>query len=397
MQKNLTKLTRTAFLKSLHVGVEVGRALLSPFYGSQANRSYYLGCSLGGRQGIQAADMFPGDFDGVVAGAPATDFNSLYSWRASFLPTTGAAGSANFVTPDTWKTTIHDEVLGQCDSIDGAEDGIIEDASLCHFDPSTLLCEGGVSNSTACLTVAQVEIVNKIFSPYEWTNGTLLYPAMNPGGEIVSADGLYNGQPWALSQGWFRYAVYNDPGWDPAAYSLADAAEAARVNPGNIRTWPDSLSAFQNRGGKMVMYHGGQDNQLSSFNSPRFYEHLRSGMGYNTSQMDDFLRYFPVSGMFHCRGGPGAWVLGQAGGASAQGPFSRTHNVLAALVDWVEQGVAPETMTGTKYVNDTATAGVDFERSHCRWPMRNMYLGVGRDFKDPASWQCQHIPQADEQ
>lgn len=362
-----------------------------------------MGCSLGGRQAVQAADLFPADFDGVVAGSPAVDFNSLYSWRASFFPATGAAGGTDFIAPATWKTTIHDEVLRQCDAaLDGAADGILEDASRCRFDPSTLLCggagaAGAAANGSACLSAAQVDIVRKIFSPYEWANGTLLYPAMNPGGEIMSADGLYNGQPWALSRGWFRYAVYNDPDWDPAAYSLADAAAAARADPGGIRTWPSSLSAFRDRGGKVVMYHGGQDNQISSFNSPRFYEHLRAGMGYTTSQMDEFLRFFRVSGMFHCQNGPGAWVLGQGGGVAAQGPFSRTHNVLAALVDWVERGVAPETMTGTKFVNDTASAGVDFERRHCRWPKRNVFLGGGRDYKDPASWHCQHISEADEQ
>lgn len=372
--------------------------MLSPFYGAEANKSYFLACSLGGRQAVKAADMFPNDFDGVVAGSPATDFNNLYSWRASFFPITGAVGSPNFISPDTWKTTIHDEVLRQCDTIDGVADGIIEDSSLCHFDPNTLLCGSGVSNSTAaCLNSTQVEIVRKIFDPYDWQNNTLLYPAMNPGGEIMSADGLYDGQPWALSEGWFRYAVHNDPNWDPANYSLADAALADEINPGNIRTWPDTLADFQNRGGKMVMFHGGQDNQISSFNSPRFYEHLRSGMSYSTSQMDDFLRFFRISGMFHCQGGPGAWVLGQAGGSAAQGPFDGEHNVLAAVVDWVEKGAAPETMTGTKYNNDTVRDGVFFERSHCRWPTRNTYLGGGRDPKDPASWRCQQISEADEE
>lgn len=384
--------------------MEAGKAMLSPFYGHEANKSYLLACSLGGRQAIQAADKFPADFDGVVAGSPATDFNNLYSWRASFFPITGANTSADFITPATWKTTIHEEVLRQCDGLDGVTDGIIEDSSLCRFDPDTLLCganstttSSSSSSNSSCLTTAQVEIVRKVFSPYDFANGTLLYPAMNPGGEIMSADGLYDGQPWALSEGWFRYAVHNDPAWDPAGYNLSDALLADAEDPGGIRTYPSTLSAFEARGGRVVMFHGGQDNQISSFNSPRFYEHLHSGMGYTTAQMDGFLRFFRVSGMFHCQGGPGAWVLGQAGGSAAQGPFNATHNVLAALVGWVEDGVAPETMTGTKYVNDTVGAGVEFERSHCRWPLRNTYLGGGRDAKDPASWECQQISQADEQ
>lgn len=185
--------------------------MVSPFYGNQANKSYFLGCSLGGRQAVKAADMFPQDFDGIIAGSPAVDFNNLYSWRASFFPVTGAVGSANFIATEMWKTTIHNEVLRQCDTIDGVADGIIEDPSLCHFDPNMLLCGSGVTNSSACLSASQVEIVRKIFSPYDWQNSTLLYPAMNPGGEIMSADGLYDGQPWQLSEGWFRYAVQYVP------------------------------------------------------------------------------------------------------------------------------------------------------------------------------------------
>lgn len=363
-----------------------------------------------------------------MAGAPAADFNNLYSWRARFFPllTSGAAAANNtntsaagFITPATWKTTIHDEVLRQCDGLDGVMDGIIEDSSLCRFDPDALLCGGGdganstttttsSNNSSACLTAAQVEIVRTIFSPYEFANGTLLYPAMNPGSEILAADGLYSGQPWAPSASWFRYAVHDDPAWDPASYTLSDALAAGAADPGGIRTWPSSLAAFEARGGRAVVFHGGQDNQISSFNSPRLYERLRAGMvaggsgsdnnnNATTARMDAFLRLFRVSGMFHCQGGPGAWVLGQAGGAAAQGPYDAAHNVLAALVRWVEDGVAPETMTGTKYVNDTAGDGVAFERRHCRWPLRNTYLGAGRDARDPASWECRQISQADEQ
>ncbi|KKY31316.1 putative feruloyl esterase b [Diaporthe ampelina] len=273
--------------RAVHTGVEAGKALMQPFYGETAIKSYFLGCSLGGRQAIKAAEIFPDDFDGVVA---------------------GPVGSSNFITPAFWKTTIHEEVLRQCDMLDGASDGIIEDPILCDFDPAPLVC-GASSNSSACLSSAQVEIVRQVFEPYLWGNGTLLFPRMNPGGEIMSADGLYNGQPWALSQNWFRYAIYNNPDWDPAAYTLADAESAENLNPGNIRTWPSSLSEFQDRGGKIVMFHGLQDNQITSLNSPRFYDHLAEGMSYTPEQMDDFLRFFRISGMFHCNSGPGAWVV----------------------------------------------------------------------------------------
>lgn len=117
----------------------------------------------------------------------------------------------------------------------------------------------------------------------------------------------------------------------------------------------------------MITYHGGQDNQITSFNTERFYKFLSSGMGASSNELDDFFRFFRVPGMFHCNSGPGGWVFGQGGGASAAGvPFESTNNVLAALVQWVENGVAVENLIGTKFVNDSVDLGVAFQHRHCR-------------------------------
>jgi feruloyl esterase len=115
----------------------------------------------------------------------------------------------------------------------------------------------------------------------------------------------------------------------------------------------------------LLIYHGRQDPQITSFNSDRFYKHLKGQRTY--ADMDKWVRYFQISGMGHCSSGPGAWVLGQGGNAAAVGiPFEAEKNVLRALVDWVEGGVAPEYMEGTKFINDTVSLGVDFTRRHCR-------------------------------
>ncbi|KAF6806131.1 feruloyl esterase B [Colletotrichum sojae] len=378
--------------RALHVGVLAGKDLVQPLYKQKAKSSYYLGCSLGGRQGIQAADMFPEDFDGVVAGAPAVDFNNLYSWRASFFTRTGAADSKDFIPPSVWKTTIHDEVLRQCDKIDGAADGIIEDPGLCKFDAGALKCKDDKKTS-GCLTGKQVDVVKSIFSEQKYPNGTFFWPAMNPGSEVGSADGLYSGKPFAPSQNWFRYAVHNDPSWDPATYTLEnDGILAGQKNPGNTRTNPSDLSAFKNRGGKLLMYHGLQDQQITSFRTPIFYDRLAKGMNLDAGGMDAWARYFRVPGMAHCTTGPGAWVFGQGGGAAAIAdnlPFDGAHNVLAAVVRWVENGDAPDTITGTKFVNDTAGLGIDFQRRHCRYPLRNTFRGGDLDAKDLESWRCE--------
>ncbi|KAF7531804.1 hypothetical protein G7054_g8540 [Neopestalotiopsis clavispora] len=373
--------------RSLHTSAVVSKKLTTQFFNSILGKSYYIGCSLGGRQGIKAAEMFPHDFDGIVAGSPAVDFNNLYSWRASFYPLTGNSTDVNFISATTWNTTIHNEVLKQCDEIDGVEDGIIEDPTLCHFNPQELLCQG--YNTSNCLTADQVTIVEKIFSDYRRPNGELIYPGMQPGSEILAATGLYSGRPYAPSYDWFRFVVLDDPAWDPSTYNVEDAVIAYDDNPDNIATWPSSLAAFEGASGKLLTFHGQQDQQITSFNSLRFYEHLAAGMGYTPEQLDNFYRLFRVPGMNHCNSGPGAWVLGQGGNAPSKGiPFDADHNVLAAVVNWVEEGIAPEAMIGTKFVNDSVDLGVAYTHRHCRWPLNSTYLGGELDPHQIDSWVC---------
>ena len=375
--------TPTHWLSRLHMGVNTGKALSGKFYERDYTKSYYLGCSLGGRQGIKSAEKFPDDFDGIVAGAPGVDFNNLISWRARFFTITGLLTGSNFIPKIAWQTWIHDEVLRQCDTIDKVKDGIIEDPTLCKFNPSMLLC--GRNTTGNCLNEHQVQQLQTIFSDYRFPNGELIFPAMQPGSEFNAVDKLYAGAPFAYSDDWFKYVVYNDPTWNASEFGLDDVRAAEDLNPGDIRSYPSSLPGFKQNSGKLLMYHGQQDNQITSFNTNRFYEHLRGNSSYE--DMDEWTRFFRISGMFHCSTGPGAWVLGQGGNAAQAGiPFDAKHNVLAAMVDWVEKGVAPEYIEGTKFVNDTVKSGVSFTRKHCKYPARNTF--VGGDYRKPESWEC---------
>lgn len=184
---------------SLHTGTTAGKLLVEKFYQKRPDYSYYIGWSLGGRMGIKAAEAFPHDYDGIIAGCPAVDFNNLYSQRAMFYPITGAMGSKDFITKDVWINLIHKEVLRQCDKLDGVEDGIIEDPGKCHFNPETLLCKTKDQDSS-CLNQAQVEKLKKIYAPYTYPNGTLIYPRMNPGNEILAATRILAGEPFGSSQ-----------------------------------------------------------------------------------------------------------------------------------------------------------------------------------------------------
>jgi feruloyl esterase len=172
--------------------------LTTALYSAPPKKSYYLGCSGGGRQGIKAAEVFPADFNGIVVGAPAVNFNNMTSWRASFFAKTGNPTSLDFIPASAWQGFIHDEVLKQCDNIDGVTDGIIEDPTLCDFRPEELICTSS-QNSTKCLNEAQVEIVKSIFSPLHGSNGELVFPAMQPGSEVQAVQRLYSGAPFPYS------------------------------------------------------------------------------------------------------------------------------------------------------------------------------------------------------
>uniref|UniRef100_A0A0W0EUX7 Carboxylic ester hydrolase n=1 Tax=Moniliophthora roreri TaxID=221103 RepID=A0A0W0EUX7_MONRR len=368
--------------RSIHTNVVVGKEITELFYGSPHTKSYYLGCSTGGRQGLKSVQDFPEDFDGVVAGAPAASHVGLLAWMAHFYNITGTPDSPTFIPVPTWLTTIHQNILDQCDNIDGVKDGVIEDPNLCDYDPSELLCAD--DSTSGCLSEAQVETVRKVFSPFTDPEGNFIFSRAVPGSESNGVN-FYSGSPFPLD--WFPYVVFSDPSFDTATLTFEDYERAIAQNPFDIATLKGDLSAFQYRNGKLLTYHGTIDGTIPPGNSERYYEHVSSTMNLSPSSLDSFYRFFRISGMNHCAGGEGAWQIGQGVGTSSGTEVSLDPeaNVLMAMVRWVEEGVAPDTILGTKFVNDSVTAGVAFSRRHCRYPLRNTYDGTG-DSTKPEKW-----------
>jgi feruloyl esterase len=179
---------------SLHIGVVVGKQITNDFYGREHDKSYYLGCSTGGRQGFKSAQDFPDDFDGIVAGAPAVAFNNLTSWSGHFYPITGPPNSSTFVSSSQW-ALVHSDVLKQCDQLDRSADGILEDPLQCNYDPSGLTCPEGATNTT-CLTPTQVNTVRRVYEPLLDDKGDLVYPGLQPGAEIGASFVLFTGTPF---------------------------------------------------------------------------------------------------------------------------------------------------------------------------------------------------------
>lgn len=208
--------------RSVHTGVVIGKEMTESYYGEAHKKSYYLGCSTGGRQGFKEAQDFPGDFDGIVAGAPALAFNNLSTWSGRGLYVTGPPSAPTFLTPEHW-ALVHEDVLAQCDELDGVTDGIIEDNDICAYRPENLQCSGSgnkTGNSTSCLTAPQVLTVRELFTDFYGLNGSIIYSRMNYGSELSDSYIYYNGQPFPYTQDWYRYAIYNDPTWSAASLSL---------------------------------------------------------------------------------------------------------------------------------------------------------------------------------
>ncbi|KAI9740282.1 MAG: Tannase and feruloyl esterase [Cirrosporium novae-zelandiae] len=372
--------------RALHSAVVVGKELTQLYYGTPHKKSYYLGCSTGGRQGLKSVQMFPSDFDGVSAGAPAADFNHLTDWSGHFYLLTGANTSdPRFLTYDQW-TTVHNEVLKQCDKpLDGVADGIVEDPSICDFEPETLICTSNSTNSSTCLTSIQAQTVRNVFAPLYGSNNRFLYPRLTPSAGLPAAasGGILSGTTDTPALGWFRYAVYNDSSFDVTTLDESDYDYSDSLDElhGNISSWSGDLSSFRDRGGKLITYHGMSDPTISGENSMRYYNHVSQTMNSSSTSLDSFYRFFRISGMYHCTGGNGAWAFGQKRIAR-----NATMNVLKSLVAWVENGTAPDVMVGTKWVDDDETKGVEIERPHCRYPYRTTYVGGNPNVT--AGWTC---------
>ncbi|KAF7340911.1 Carboxylic ester hydrolase [Mycena sanguinolenta] len=368
---------------SLLTSAVVGKQIPDDFYGTPHSGSYYLGCSTGGRQGWKMVQDYPDVFDGIVAGSPTLAWDNLMSWAGMFYTMILEAGPDGYPPASSWPA-IDAELLKQCDGLDGAVDGIIEDPSLCNVQPDIPICPPGSNNTSSCITSKQAETVRGVFEPL-FADGTLMFPGLQYGpGLVALIFEIYSTGQFLYMDNWFRFAVY-DPTFNMTALTPDEIVFAWKSNPGDINMWSGDLSQFRNRGGKILHYHGQQDQLITSANSNRYYDLVSQTMQLSHSSLDEFYCFFRISGMQHCAGGSGATFIGNVEYTVAS--LDPDQNVLTAMVRWIEEEIAPETTTGTAYINQTQALGVDFRRAHCRYPYHNVYIGKD-DAKDPASWNC---------
>ena len=336
--------------RSEHEMAVKGKAVVQAFYGSGPRFSYWNGCSTGGRQGLKMAQMFPEDYDGIIAGAPANR-TAISLWIAHAV----LKDPARYIPPAKYPV-IHKAAVNACDAGDGLKDGLISDPRSCKFDPKVLQCSAG--DGPDCLTGPQVEAARKIYSPaVNPRTGEEMFASLVPGTELGWGVQAQGPEPSANIYDQYRYVVFKDPNWDWKTFDFD--RDVARGNlPENLimNATDPNMDRFFARGGKLLMYHGWSDPNVPAVNTVNYFEQVAGRLG-GADKAADRVRLFLAPGMGHCRGGEGPNVFDTVG----------------ALEQWVEHGKAPAQLLATHSTNGK----VDRSRPLCPHPQVAAYKGTG--------------------
>lgn len=343
----------------------IARRLVAAHYARAVLRSYFVGCSTGGREAMIAAQRYPDEFDGIVAGSPAmrTSYSNLATrWvttalnAAAPMDAQGRAQTAQALSASDRKLVV-EGLLKSCDALDGVRDGMIFDTKRCAFDPKTLACKG--QKTDRCLAPAQVRAIKRAFAGPKSASGRQIYPGFLYDTGIAA---MGRGIPGLLSGG------MSPVGPSPTGTRMDVDAEAAIAHDalemaGDTDAWTN-LSSFTSHGGKLIFYHGISDPWFSALDTIGYYERLAAGNA--PGPVADWSRLFLVPGMGHCGGGDA--TLDQ-------------FDMVSAIVDWVEQGSPPAQVTAT------GTAFPGRSRPLCPYPQHAKYSGSGES-ESAASFSC---------
>jgi Tannase and feruloyl esterase len=372
--------------RAIHETAQKGQAITAAFYGQGPSHSYFSGCSNGGRQGLMEAQRYPADYDGIIAGAPANFWTHLFS--AGVWDNQALAQDAAGYLPPAKLPAIEAAALAACDGLDGVVDGVIDDPQNCNFDPAAVLCQGAETDS--CLTAPQISTLRKLYTGPRYSDGAQVFPGYPAGGQTgpngwpLWVTGATQGTGVVYYFGYFFFMdmVYNDPSWNPLAFDLdRDVAAADQATGAVLNAMDPDLTAFRERGGKLILFHGWSDPAIATGNTINYYESVMANPGLRGQS---FVRLFLAPGMQHCLDGPGPDSFGQNGFAQG-GPES---DLESALERWVEQGTAPERIVASKFnVDSDPTSGVVRTRPLCAFPAVARWVGTGST-DDAANFVC---------
>ncbi|KAL4986538.1 tannase and feruloyl esterase [Aspergillus falconensis] len=364
--------------------------------------SVYAGCSTGGRQGLKSVQMFPEDFDGVLAGACAWWTTHQQNWDLKIALDNLPNDGPGHITADLMEV-LAAEVLKQCDSADGVEDNIIMDGYACQFRPEALLCNSPNANSSTCFNAAQIDTLNRVYGDWIDTNQTFIFPSFAWGAEaqvsqmIITADSEVD-SPSGVA--YPRDFVYNDASWPAENLSFSTIELSDLLDPGNATANKFDIRPFYNCGGKLLHYHGFADGEIPTSSSVYYYKQTQKALTPFGIDLDDFYRFFLIPGMQHCLDSvhDAPWYIGSANQPSgltgtniwgAPGFRDRRHDAVLALMAWVENGKAPDELVATKFVDDTPALGVQAQRRLCPYPRMAKYMGG--NWNTTESFRCEEV------
>jgi feruloyl esterase len=371
--------------RGIHEMTRVAKALVQAYYGKAVQHAYFDGCSDGGREALMEAQRYPEDYDGILAGAPASNWTPLLS-TAAYDTQVLTLDPASFIPPAK-VPVIAAAVNAACDALDGVHDGILNDPRQCRFDPATIQCKAG-ETSEKCLTESQVIALKKLYAGTPDAAGHIVFPGYLPGAEDGPGGwGLWITGPAPVKSlmaffgnGFFSEMVYDKADWDYKTFNVDAGLKAANEKTAQAlnATDPD-LKAFRSRGGKLIMYHGWNDPAITALSTVNYYQSVVAKMGQH--EVDSFVRLYMAPGVQHCGGGPGPDSFGEIGG-----PDDPQHNMNAALEHWVEKGKAPSTIIASKFAGEEKQHAT-MTRPLCPFPQSAKYKGSG-DTNDAANFAC---------
>ncbi|HUE43282.1 MAG TPA: tannase/feruloyl esterase family alpha/beta hydrolase [Candidatus Sulfotelmatobacter sp.] len=376
--------------RAIHEMTQDAKLVVKQFYGKHPlQHAYFASCSNGGRQALMEAQRFPGDYDGIIAGAPANYWTHLVTSAIWQMQAT-MMDSASYIPPAKLPA-IAKAVDAACDAQDGTSDGIVDEPRKCHFDPAAILCKA--EDSKECLTSAQVTALKKIYAGPSDASGTQIYPGLLPGAEDGSGGwGLWitGSEPGkslmqAFGTGFFSNMVFEKPDWNFRDANISDIVKAADVKLAKTLNATDpNLSAFKARGGKLILYHGWNDPAISAVNTVNYYQRVVGAMGQDG--FDSFARVYMVPGMQHCEGGVGPDSFGE------NGPWptlTDPHQSLQLSIEqWLEKGTAPKEIVATKFSGPLSSGQAQMTRTLCAYPKVAKYKGNG-DENDASNFVCE--------
>ncbi|MBU9326234.1 tannase/feruloyl esterase family alpha/beta hydrolase [Burkholderia multivorans] len=351
-----------------HATAQVAKAIIQRFYARPARYAYFDGCSDGGREALMEAQRYPDDFDGIAAGAPANDLivqNTFHhAWPAA-VNTDPKTGNAILLAGKL--PMLHAAVLKACDALDGVVDGVIDNPRACRFDPATLVCATGQADAT-CLTPQEATVVRRLHDGATTADGLRLEPFVSRewGSELnwtlfVPATATAQSGTIGFVLPFLRYLDYYNASYPSATigdlkFTLAGFLKTVVPVSNYLAATDPDLSRFAGRNGKLLLWHGLEDQHISPRSSIEYYEAMKRYMG--DANVERFARFYLFPGVAHCGGGQGPNVF----------------DVLTPLMAWTETGTTPGRIVAS--IVD-ASGNTTRTRPVFPYPATSRYTGSG--------------------